>query len=399
MTTTNELPSIPGTRDSRCPFAPPAEYTDWRESDGLRRVTLRNGQTAWAVNRFEDIRAVLSDPTVSADGTNPNLPKTVPVDESVPLFFQMKDDPEHARLRKMLTKHFTVKRVNELRPRIQRLADEHLDQMISKGHPADLVRDFALPIPSLVISLMLGVPYSDHDFFQRNSTAVLSADSSADEQQQATGRLFGYLLDLLNRRESEPGDDILSQLLTEHVATGELTREEAAMNGVALLVAGHETTAKMITLGTLVLLRNPDQLARVRDTDDQAVIAGAVEELLRYITFAEMITRVATEDITVGGQVIKAGEGIALNLLSGNHDPSFFKDPGAVDVDRNARGHVAFGFGVHQCLGQPLARAELQIALSTLLRRLPGLRLAVPFEQVTFRDDIGTNVRNLPVAW
>ncbi|MBB5779287.1 cytochrome P450 [Nonomuraea jabiensis] len=227
------------------------------------------------------------------------------------------------------------------------------------------------------------------------------ADASPQEKGEASGALFAYLLGLVERKEREPGDDLISRLLTERVATGQLSREEAAMNGMILLFARHETTANMIGLGTLALLQNPDQAARIRDTDDPAVVANAVEELLRYLSIAQdMIVRVATEDLTIGGHLIRAGEAVTVNLPDANRDTVFLDQPDTVDLARNTRGHLAFGYGVHQCLGQNLARVELQVALPALLRRLPGLRLAVPLEEVKFRHDKSAyGVHELPVAW
>ncbi|RZQ61459.1 cytochrome P450 [Amycolatopsis suaedae] len=401
MTTNqSDLPAAPAARDARCPFHPPADYATWQQAEGLQWVRLRDGSSAWAVTRFDDIRSVARNPAISTDATNPRLPKLLGerVDD-VPLFFLQMDPPAHTRLRRMITKFFTVKRIDAMRPRIQEVVDGFVEQMISKGPPADLVADFALPVPSLVISVMLGVPYSDHEFFQRNSKTMTNRNLPADEQAQATRTLFAYLLDLVHRKEREPADDIISTLVHEYVATGELTHEQVAINGVALLIAGHDTTARMLSMGTAVLLQHPDQLARLRDTDDPAVVARAVEELLRFLSIAEMLPRVATADITVGEQVIRAGDGVVLNYLAGNHDPSFVADPGVLDLDRNVRGQLAFGYGVHQCLGQPLARAELQIGLPTLLRRLPGLRLAVPFEELDVRHDAGTYLNALPVRW
>ncbi|MEW1837686.1 cytochrome P450 [Nonomuraea angiospora] len=391
------LPVFPGTRSQRCPLDPPAEYADWRQAEGLQRVRMWNGHTAWVVTRYEDVRAVLGDPRLSADAQR--YPSVLPHTQ-VPAFPRM-DDPEHARLRRMLTADFTVKRVETMRPEIHEIVERFLDEMISKGWPADLVRAFALPIPSLVISLLLGVPYDDHEFFQQHSATMNRADASPQEKGQASGELFGYLLGLVERKEREPGDDLISRLLAERVATGQLSREEAAMNGMILLFAGHETTANMIGLGTLALLQNPDQAARIRDTDDPAVVANAVEELLRYLSIAQdMIVRVATEDLTIGGHLIRAGEAVTVNLPAANRDTVFLDQPDTVDLGRNTRGHLAFGYGVHQCLGQNLARVELQVALPALLRKLPGLRLAVPLEEVKFRHDMSAyGVHELPVAW
>lgn len=386
-----DLPVFPGTREARCPFAPPSEYANWRENDGLQRVD-RQGTPVWAASRFEDVRTVLSDPRISA---------AVPDDNELPPAFPRMDDPEHAHLRMMLTKDFSVKRVRQMRPRIQELVDDILDTMISKGKPADLVTDYALPIPSLIISLLLGVPYADHGFFQEKGGALLDTTLVKEEKDAAMGALLGYLVELVERKEKEPGDDLLSRLVIERVQTGELSRETAAMNGVLLLVAGHETTSNMISLSTLALLQNPEQLARVRDTEDPTVMQNAVEELLRYLTIAQdQIMRVAAEDLTISGQSIQAGDLIVANLPSGNYDDAFFTDPDVLDFDRNTRGHLAFGYGVHQCLGQSLARAELEIALPTLLRRLPNLQLAVPFEQIRFRDEMVTyGPHSLPVTW
>jgi cytochrome P450 len=394
-----DLPVFPGVRSPRCPFDPPAEQASWLSEEGLRRVRLWNGHTAWAVSRYEDVKAVLTDPRISADIRNDD--NLAPQMKGQPPAFPRMDDPEHARLRRMLTGDFTVKRVQAMRPHFEELVDSCLDQMIAKGQPADLVREYALPFPSLVICLLLGVPYDDHEFFQQKSATMNYAEATPAEKAAATRALLEYLMGLVEQKEREPGYDLISRLVAERVATGELDREGVAMNGLILLMAGHETTANMIGLATLALLRNPEQAARIRDTDDPAVLAGAVEELLRYLSITQdMIYRVATEDVVVGGQLVRAGEALAVNIPAANRDASFFDDPDALDIDRNTRGHLAFGYGVHQCLGQNLARVELQIALPALLRRLPELRVAIPFEDVKFRHDMAAyGVYELPVTW
>ncbi len=243
-----------------------------------------------------------------------------------------------------------------MRPQIQELVDGILDEMIDKGPPADLVRDFALPVPSLVISLLLGVPYEDHEFFQHHSTVGLDSRSSDEQKLGAIMALFGYILELVARKQREPGDDLISRLVTDYVATGELSRETTGMNGVILLQAGHETTASMIALGTLALLQHPDDIARMRQTDDPAFIANVVEELMRYLTIVHsQVDRVAIDDLTLGGRLIRAGDAVLMNLPAGNWDEAFVDQPDSFDIDRNARGHLAFGFGVHQCIGQDLA--------------------------------------------
>jgi cytochrome P450 len=399
-TDTASLPGFPGKRDAKCPFDPPPEYARWRQSEGLRQAVW-NGNTVWVVSRYEDIKAAMTDPRISADTLRSVQSGAIANSENAPEIFPRMDDPEHARLRRMLTKDFTVRRVEAMRPRIEEMANGFIDQMISKGAPADLVQGYALPVPSLVISLLLGAPYSDHEFFQEKTTAMLSLTLPQEERGAATMALFTYLQELVARKEREPGDDLISRLIIEHVATGELRRETVAMNGFILLNAGHETTANMIAFGTLALLQHPAELARIRDTDDPALIANAVEELLRYLTIVHsLVARVAIEDVTIGGQLIRAGEGLVMNLPAGNWDTAFVGEPGNFDIDRNSRAHVAFGYGVHQCIGQILARAELQIALPTLLRRLPGLRLAVPLEELRLRDDMSIyGVHELPVEW
>lgn len=288
-----------------------------------------------------------------------------------------------------------------MRPQIQEIVDGFLDRIVAAGPPSDIVHDFALPVPSLVISLLLGVPYEDHEFFQKYSLAGLDASTSIEEKSAATGTLFAYMFDLVARKEREPGDDLVSRLLTDHVAAGELSRETVAMSAVIMLQAGHETTASMIALGTLTLLQHSATLARLRDTDDPAVVAETVEELMRYLTVVHsLVERVAVEDCTVAGQDIAAGDIVLMNLPAGNWDPEFVTNPGEFDPTRNARGHLGFGYGAHQCIGANLARVEMQIALSSLVRRLPELRLAVPVEELRFQNQQEIfGIEALPVTW
>jgi cytochrome P450 len=310
------------------------------------------------------------------------------------------DDPEHARLRRMVTAPFTIKRIEAMRPAVQGIVDGLIDDLLAGPKPVDLVEAFALPVPSLVICELLGVPYRDHDFFQANSRNLISRTVTAEERGAAHAALTGYLDDLLGKKIAEPGDDLLTRL-TQQIDKGELTREQAASMGVLLLLAGHETTANMIALGTLALLEHPDQLALLRDCDDPKLVAGAVEELLRYLNITHNgRRRVALADIEIGGRVIRAGEGIILANDVGNRDPEAFADPDRLDLRRDARHHVAFGFGVHQCLGQPLARMELQVVYSTLYRRIPTLTAAAGLDEIPFKHDGSVyGVYELPVTW
>jgi hypothetical protein len=301
----------------------------------------------------------------------------------------------------MLTGDFAIRRIEAMRPKIQRIADELIDGMLARTPPVDLVEQFGLALPSRVICELLGVPYQDHAFFQRSSRVLLSRTTSAEDAVAATQRLRDYLTELIISKEKDPGEDLLSRLVAEQVRTGGLTREELARMGILLLVAGHETTANMISLGTLALLNHPDQLAELRETSDPALIAGAVEEMLRYLTIVHSgRRRVALKDIEIGGQWIRAGEGLILTNDTANRDPGAFADPDQLDIHRNARQHVAFGFGVHQCLGQPLARVELQVVYGTLYRRIPTLRLAVSTDEIPLKHDAAVyGVYELPVAW
>ncbi|WP_437058720.1 cytochrome P450 [Streptomyces sp. enrichment culture] len=264
-------------------------------------------------------------------------------------------------------------------------------------NPADLMRGYALPIPSQVICLILGVPYEDHQFFEEHSATLFEQSLPADRKQAALTALYAYTRRLLADRLTAPSPGLIGRqaVLT---ARGELELDEAAVSTMALLVAGHETTSSMIALSTLVLLQHPDQPARLRDSGDPTVVARAVEELLRYITTAETAAvRVATDEVEIGDHLVRKDEGLMMCLPSAHRDGEF---AGADDLDlgRDARGHVAFGFGVHQCLGQNPARLELQIALPALLRRLPGLELAVPLEALRMRWGI-LSVDELPVTW
>jgi cytochrome P450 len=358
------------------------------------------GRATWVVSRYADIRSLLVDPRISADTIKPRL-RAAEVTGDMPVIFPRIDDPEHNRLRRMMARDFTWRSAEAMRPHIQELVDRFLDTMIEGGPPADLVRDFALPVPSLVISMLLGVPYSDHEFFQQHSTVGLDSRSSDEQKAAAIGALFGYMFDLVERKERDPGDDLISRLITNYVASGELSHETAAMNGMILLQAGHETTASMIALGTIALLQHRDVFELFGRTDDAAFVANVVEELMRYLTIVHsQVDRVATEDLSIHGAPIRAGDFLLMNLPAANWDPEFVDDPASFDAARNARGHLGFGFGVHQCIGQHLARVEMQIALSSLARRLPGLELAVPPDELRFQNEQEIyGIEELPITW
>jgi cytochrome P450 len=396
-----DVPSFPMARAAGCPFDPPPAARAQQDEGPLTKVRLWDGSTPWLVTSYAEQRALLADRRVSADITRPGYPSPAPIPPGgSSISFILMDDPEHARLRRMVTGSFTVKRVEALRPAVQKIVDDLIDDLLAGPKPVDLVEAFALPVPSLVICELLGVPYHDHDFFQSNSKIIIKRDAAPEQRAAGHRALVEYLGGLLGEKIADPGDDLLSGL-ARRVGAGELTRLEAAQMGVLLLIAGHETTANMIALGTLALLEHPGQLTLLRDSDDPKLVASAVEELLRYLNITHNgRRRVALADIEIAGELIRAGDGLVMANDIANRDADVFPEPDRLDLQRDARRHVAFGFGVHQCLGQPLARLELQVVYSTLYRRLPTLRLATSIEHIPFKHDGSVyGVYELPVTW
>jgi cytochrome P450 len=401
--TLTEPMAYPSERTSGCPFDPPAPFRQLQSEEPITRVGIWDGSTPWLVTKYADMRALLSDPRLSVNTKDPGFPhlsESAQVRRSGPVSFMALDDPEHARLRRMVAAPFSIKRTEALRPVIQRIVDGLIDEMLAGPTPVDLVSAFALPVPSLVICGLLGVPYADHAFFQRSTNAMFNWDSTVEQAMEAQDDLTEYFQNMVGKKLAEPDDGLLSQLITDRLATGELARDDLARTGVLLLIASENTT-NMIALGVAALLEHPNQLAALRENDDPMLIAGAVEELLRYLTIVHSgRRRVALQDIEIEGRVIKAGDGVIIPLEIGNWDPEIFADPDRLDIRRDARRHLAFGFGLHQCLGQSLARVELQVVYSTLFRRIPGLRLATDIAEVPFKHKwFFYGVRELPVTW
>ncbi|SPL88186.1 putative cytochrome P450 hydroxylase [[Actinomadura] parvosata subsp. kistnae] len=383
-----------------CPFDPPPRYAELREEAPVIRVSVPGGRSAWLVTGHANVRATLTDPHVSSDRTHPAFPLVMPgFGENLKGSILSMDPPEHNRHRRMVTPEFTVRRVQGLRPRIQEIVDERIDELLAGPRPADLVQALSLPVPSLVICELLGVPYSERDFFHTRTAEIVSKSTTAERRMAAMGEVRKFLHELVTHKQGDPGEDLLSRLVVKYQEAGLFDHQMMSAMALTLLIAGHETTANMISLGTVALLENPDQLTELRD--DPSLMPGTVEELLRYFTIAETATsRVATQDIEVDGVLIRAGEGFIAAGASANRDPRVFADPDTLDIRRSARGHLAFGYGVHQCLGQNLARLELEIVYTTLFRRLPGLRLAVPFDELPFKHDANVyGLHSLPVTW
>ncbi|GLP69507.1 cytochrome P450 [Streptomyces sp. TUS-ST3] len=389
-------------QDRTCPYHPPTAYEPLRADRPLSKVTLFDGRQAWLVTGHGTARALLADPRLSTDRTHDGFP--APTERFAAIKKRKTallgvDDPEHRVQRRMMVPSFTLRRAVELRPRIQEIVDERIDAMIAQGPPAELVSAFALPVPSTVICALLGVPYTDHDFFEGQSRRLLRGPT-ADDVMDARDQLEEYFDKLIDRKQKqpEPGDGVLDELVHRQLRDGELTREELIALAIILLVAGHETTANMISLGTFTLLQHPDRLAELRT--DPTLIPDAVEELMRMLSIADGLLRMALEDIEVAGTTIRAGEGVVFSTSVVNRDEDVYADPDTLDWHRPARHHIAFGFGIHQCLGQNLARAELEIALRTLFDRLPALRLAAPVEEIPFKPgDTIQGMLELPVTW
>ncbi|CAB5305411.1 ferredoxin [Burkholderia multivorans] len=363
-----------------------------------------DGKDAWLFTRYDDVRAVLGDNRFSGDPHVQGFPSLSPARNAVldlePAFIRM-DPPEHGRFRRMLTKEFMIKRVNEMRPRIEAIFSRLVDQLLEKGPPANLVEDLFLPLTSEVIAGLLDVPAEDHGFFQEQSRLKVLLDADPSVPKEASERILGYLDRLITEREkdAETRSDLLSRLIVEQVRPGHLTHRELVIMAELLLMAGHETTANQMALGVHSFLTHSDQLALL--LADPSLLRNAVEEMLRFHTIVHYNAfRVATEDVEVAGQLIRKGEGVIALISAANHDERAFAEPDRFDITRKADHHVAFSYGIHQCLGQPLARVELQVVFGSLFQRIPTLRFAVPAEEIKGKGDhFVQGLETLPVTW
>lgn len=390
MAISSDLVAFPMRRPGE-PFPPPS-YEEYRNRQGMVFSMMPTGSKVWLATRYEDVRAVLTDKRISSNPAHEGFPSVgrtggVPGQDQIPGWFVALDPPEHDRYRKSLIPEFTVRRVRELRPAIQEVVDGVLDDLAAKGGEADLVRDFAAPVPSLVIAALLGVPKVDRPIFEEHIRSLVTLSSTHEARETSTKFLLRYLNRLVKIKQHRPGDDLLSVM----IAAGTLSVIEISGAAMLLLIAGQETTANNLALGAVTLLLNPEWAGDER----------VVEEVLRYYSVANLVAlRVATQDLEIGGQQIRAGDGIVPLLASANFDESKFSCPHQFDPGRSSRHHVAFGYGVHQCLGQNLVRAELDIAYRSLFARLPDLRLAVPVEELPFRyDGMIFGLNGLPVRW
>ncbi|MGI5488757.1 cytochrome P450 [Microtetraspora malaysiensis] len=393
------VPTLPTARQPGCPFDPPKELIDAREHSPISRFPFPDGHQGWLVTGYDLARSVLADSRFSSRKElmrhHPLIDYgDIEVPPAPPGEFILMDEPQHSRYRKPLVGKFTVRRMRLLTERVEQITADHLDAMEKAGPSADLVTAFAKPIPSIVICELLGVPYEDRGRFQNQIDKFLGGESSDEDLIAAYTGVQNYLAELVAAKRANPTDDVLSDL-----TDSDLTDEELRGMALILLSAGFDTTANMLALGTFALLQNPAQLAALRA--EPALTDGAVEELLRYLTVVKMLQRTALEDVELGGYTIKAGTTVILSYNTANRDPERFTDPHVLDLRRQDGGHLAFGHGIHQCLGQQLARVEMRVALPALLNRFPTLRLAVPAEEVALRPEVADvyGVKSLPVTW
>ncbi|MEH0981966.1 cytochrome P450 [Micromonospora sp. CPCC 205556] len=395
------------TIPQRYPFSDPhrldldPRYARLRREEPLTRIRMPFGEPAWLATRHADVRFVLGDARFSrAAAVGRDEPRTTPHQQDSGILTM--DPPQHTRLRRLVAKAFTARRVEQLRPRTRALADELVSGMVSAGPPADLVAHLATPLPIRVICDLLGVPVADQDRFHTWSEAIVSTTSLSPEQTQSyLDQLLAYMGELIARRRAAPTDDLLGAMVRardEHA--DRLAEEEVVQLAAGLLAAGHETTVTQVPNMVYVLLTEPGAWDRLRG--DPALVPTAVEELMRFIPLGSSaaFARYALTDVEIGGVLVRAGEPVVVAIASANRDETVFPDADRLDLARAENPHVGFGHGVHHCIGAQLARMELQVVLETLVARLPRLRLAVPESELTWKS--GLLVRGLtamPVSW
>ncbi len=391
MSETEEFPLVQFLREE---FDPVAELAKIRAEHPVYPLPVPGGSTVWLVTRYEDVRGVLGDHERFSNDFANVMGVT---NQEDPGGLGFRDPPEHTRLRRMLTPEFTVRRLKRLEPRIEAIVTGLLDAMEAGGPKADLVESFALPLPSLVVSELLGVPEDDRADFQRISNNRFDFTAGPEASLAATNDAITYLMDLIGRERATPGDGLLGALIRDH--GDDLTDRELAGLADGLLTGGHDTSTSMFALGTLWLLRNPEHLALVRDGGEY--VTKVIEELLRYMTVVQVaFPRFAREDLEIAGQPIKKGEMVLCSLAAANRDPALGPDMDTVRPDREVPSHLSFGHGMHHCVGAPLARMEMRIAFPMLFRRFPTLRLAIPDDEIAWRKvAIVYGVDTLPVTW
>lgn len=368
-------------------------YAEVREQEPLCRVRLAYGEDAWLVTRYHDVRTVYADPRFSrAAGVGRDEPR---VADYIPPRGMMDMDPPHlTRLRKLVNGSFTPRRIERLRARTTAVATELADKIVEKGPAADLVADFGEQLPLTMICEMLGVPVADREEFETLSAAFISGIWMDGDQRAAyIARLMEYFAELVRQRRAKPADDLLGALVAARDEQGRLSEDELLFLAAGLHGAGFETTTTQIPNFVYTLLTHPDQLSLLLARRE--LIPSAVEEMMRFVSLfsGPAIPRWALEDIELSGGTVQAGSAVIAPVAAANYDPDVFQNPHRLDITRHPNPHMGFGYGIHHCLGAQLARMELAVALSVLLDRLPGLRLAIPQEDLTWRT--GSALRGL----
>ncbi|MGH3168801.1 MAG: cytochrome P450 [Trebonia sp.] len=393
--------SIPVER--QCPFGMPSEYAQLRAERPVATATLPDGDEVWVVTSHEYARQLLADARLSVNRGHPRFPHPLSREGATGLrtrgMLSWMDPPEHTECRRMLINEFTIKRLRSLRPAVREIVDEHLSLMTGSTPPVDLVQALAVPVTQLVICELLGIPESDRAGFNADINIVLDRAVAPRARLEAWNTLRSYLGDLISGKTAAPADDLISRLARKCGEAGKTDHDLLIGLVMNLRTGGHESTANMIALSVVALLSHPDQLADLRA--DGSLAPQAIEELLRFFSIGDWVTgRVTTDDIVIGDVRIPKGRGVIVLNAAANHDQDVFANPASLDIHREAGRHLAFGHGIHQCIGQNLARLELEILLTTLFARIPSLRLAVPAADLTFvQDGAFHGVREVPVTW
>lgn len=396
------VPKFPIPRDPRCPFDPAKDLMVLARESPIYKVLMWDGREAWLATRIDDVRKILTDPRFSAVPVKEKMPAVSAALKAAKVLdhsFLRQDDPEHAVGRQKWQPFFYSKNVSALRPDIERYVVEAIGNLLASGPPADFVEHVALQVPSRVIAQLLDIPREDHEFFQTESANRARISESPEILEEANRKLMEYWRHLVAQRSQNPGNDLVSQLIKREIDAGTFDAEEIVAGAHLILFAGHDTTSNMIALGTMALLQQPHLIERIKA--DPSVTPRVVEELLRIMSIVQNgLTRIALEDVEIGGQAIAAGEGVIAHLAAANRDESLFSHGQEIDPDRPVRAHVAFGAGPHFCIGAQLARTELQIALDTIFRRIPTLALAVDPQKADFKyDGLFFGLHTLPVTW
>lgn len=388
--------SLPTKRS--CPFDPPDGYTPLREQERITRMSYPGGTPGWLITRHTEAKELLTHKSFSArqEGIISPVPTELAYDGPAdPGAFAKTDDPVHSKYRKLVTGFFTVRRTRQLAPMIERIVHEQLDDLEKAGPGADLVEVFTESVPSRVMCEMIGVPESERKSLQRHVETLGRLSSTVPEALAAVSGMSGFLARFVPTRMDDPRDDILGDL----IRGGQLTEQELMGMTATLITGAFDTTGNMLAMGVYTLLEHPDQLAKLQE--DPELMGAAVEELLRFLTISHLgASRWALEDVEFAGQTIKKGEVVTVALPAVNRDPERYENPDQLDIGRTDHGHLGLGHGVHQCLGQHLARTILRVGYEALFDRFPTLRLAVPSDEIQMRDDfVHYGPRSLPVTW